>query len=397
MALHCPVLNEIGLRRKRGMLKTNFLRLILLVLLSSISIDIFAESTKPQEIIIHGKYTWLIKRLADEGFYSWPSISPDSSYVVFTMRNMQEAFPLNDRLYVLNIKTKKITLLTPSNFPYRTSRPDWSLTNHLIAFTAQMKNDSTFIATINVQNPQQIQTYLMPVEKGYTSTSNQLNKFKVTESGYLYPSWFPGGTSFAVMYSNPKKNLFINRYYNIKNKSSKNLTDPNTIFAGMSTVSPNGKMIVFAGQEKSPVYDELKNKIWIKALNKKVRLLNVTQGRTPGWSPDGKWVLYESNYVNKDGGYSMHIQKASGEGPIYNILLGDNLFIRHPKWSPNGKFIIADVIKHENGSPKFQQADHDYLSASHSEISGLIKVTVPAKTLEGWKICTKKKPKKGKI
>lgn len=51
-----------------------------------------------------------------------------------------------------------------------------------------------------------------------------------------------------------------------------------------------------------------------------------------------------------------------------------SLKIMPPGWSPNGKFIIADVIKHENGSSTFQQADNDYVSMSHSKISGLIKV-----------------------
>jgi len=58
------------------------------------------------------------------------------------------------------------------------------------------------------------------------------------------------------------------------------------------------------------------------------------ENRLPVWSPDGKWIAYDSNVDNPGGGYSIWIMDSDGNN---KRMLAPG---RMADWSPDGKYLI---------------------------------------------------------
>ncbi len=97
--------------------------------------------------------------------------------------------------------------------------------------------------------------------------------------------------------------------------------------------SPDGKWIVFvknANIYKMP-FDE--NKMVFDT----TQIIQLTfEGRNffPAWSPDGKWIAYDSNRDTKDGGYN--IWKMNADGKAKSKIIGG----RMPSWFLDPKWIL---------------------------------------------------------
>jgi WD40-like Beta Propeller Repeat len=131
------------------------------------------------------------------------------------------------------------------------------------------------------------------------------------------------------------------------------------IFAGFPNVHPtNANLIVIAGQ---PVawnlfdgYNQSLNYAYV--VDTSAQPYTVTpldaaapqqqfdpayQARAPFYSPDGNWIVFESNraFSNKLSGYAIFIQDAAGKNPAMRVT-DPKWNCQHAKWFANGTQII---------------------------------------------------------
>jgi hypothetical protein len=133
------------------------------------------------------------------------------------------------------------------------------------------------------------------------------------------------------------------------------------LYAGMPSVNQaNPNLIAFAGQNVATgTYDQNENYIWVvdtsQPLAPGVNPIPLEtgapgsgsfdwhwQGRAPYWSPDGKWVAFESYRASPpppgqpNGGlYAIYLYEYGGTGPAIKVT--DPMWnSQHAKWFPNG-------------------------------------------------------------
>ncbi|MGC9958370.1 hypothetical protein [Roseiarcus sp.] len=115
-----------------------------------------------------------------------------------------------------------------------------------------------------------------------------------------------------------------------------------SLWSGMPSVNQtNPFLIAFAGQPQAwGAYDQDKNYIWVVdtsvsppapvpleagASNQTGSFDGAFQGRAQWWSPDGAWVVFESNRAsrpnssNKNGKYAIFLYKYGAPGPAIQI------------------------------------------------------------------------------
>lgn len=163
-----------------------------------------------------------------------------------------------------------------------------------------------------------------------------------------YPSWYAGEKQLAMVdYQGEKGGNLIR--VDISSGKVETLTAPSVIRCGMPSVSPNGQEIVFAGQrpDGDKNYDQTKNSIWLLKKDKSLQKLSPGQGRAPTWSPDGKWIAYESTEGSSDGNYTIFL--ISADGKKLHRLCSYEWDANHPVWSPDGKTVVVSVKTKESG------------------------------------------------
>jgi Tol biopolymer transport system component len=90
--------------------------------------------------------------------------------------------------------------------------------------------------------------------------------------------------------------------------------------------------------------------IWIQDLARGVRTrltFGPTFDESPVWSPDGKWVAYDSARDNK---LNIYRRPSDGSG-VEEILLSDDNFNVPVAWSPDGKFLLYRRSKSAKAGP----------------------------------------------
>jgi Tol biopolymer transport system component len=152
----------------------------------------------------------------------------------------------------------------------------------------------------------------------------------------FYPSWYPDGKQIAAM---DAASYSIKRI-DLPKGMVTTMTDPARVYTGMSSVSPDGKGIAFAGQQnKGQPYDQTKNSIWLFGESGEPRMVEAkeNQGRAPTWSPSGERLLFESNRSSRQGLYAIFVINRDGTG--ITQLTDPALNADHPVWSPDGLHI----------------------------------------------------------
>ena len=278
----------------------------------------------------------------DDGAYdSWPCFSPDGETILFsrTVDKWKTWKP-----YVVPVQSGKPRLFPMTDDSVSVTRPNWFPNNSRIAFTGISADHShdIWLANPDGTNPQAI-------------SANGLSR------NVLYPSWYPDGDNLAVVDMGDGKGGIIKRV-NITTHSVVALTDRQQILAGMPRVSPDGKSIAFAGQKnRGKGYDQNNNRIWLINPAGELRQLDARQGRTPAWSPDGKWIAFESKQGSNNGRYAIFVESVDGDRVMQ--LTRFSLDAHHPSWSPDGKYLVFSASfpdrDHESGIVLMEMPDFE--------------------------------------
>jgi dipeptidyl aminopeptidase/acylaminoacyl peptidase len=165
--------------------------------------------------------------------------------------------------------------------------------------------------------------------------------------GPSYPSWYPDGRSIG--FGDAARNILYRM--DADGGPPVATTHQDQVLAGMSSVSPDGQWVAFAGQKNhSQLYDQSDNQIWLVGGSGVARTLEVQplQGRTPSWSPDGKRLAFESNRGAPNGLYAVFIANVDGTGllQVTDYALNAN----HPVFSPDGHRLVFATGDPSKGS-----------------------------------------------
>jgi Tol biopolymer transport system component len=163
-----------------------------------------------------------------------------------------------------------------------------------------------------------------------------------------YPSWDATGKSFV--FTDFAKNIL----FRVSSDGGEPvaITDQKQVLAGMSSVSPDGKWIAFAGQKAhGQAYNQEENQIWLVDDHGNVRPLESSPlpGRTPSWSPDGERIAFESDRGSPDGHYAAFTINRDGTG--LTQVTDYALNASHPVFSPDGRklaFAMGDPARNQS-------------------------------------------------
>jgi Tol biopolymer transport system component len=256
-----------------------------------------------------------------------PSFSADGTRVVY--QNLGDG-----ALYVVGSEGGVPWPLLPSTRQLRPSRPDWSWSPETIAFGGQEGKDSTI--------------WLIESDG---SNLRQLPGMG-TLTGSTYPSWYESGKWIVVVDSGTFPHNALWRLTVDGSEDPVQLTTTDDFCAGRPSVAPGGELapVAFAGTRGR--FNQQNNQIWIASPpSQDPRQLLPGQGRSPNWSPDGQWILFESNRLTKPAGnnnYQLFVAPAPGPDAIEMepVPLTDPSYMaQHGEWSRQ-----QDRIVFEKGS-----------------------------------------------
>jgi Tol biopolymer transport system component len=246
------------------------------------------------------------------GLDYWPCFSPNGKTVLFSRSSD------NGRTWSLfSVATAGGDTKPFASLPVSATRAAWSPGGQ-IAFTGSAADHSDAIWLINGDgsNAHAVQT----------DVSKHL----------LYPSWYPDGKSLAAM---DGQTMTIRQIELSGNALT--LTDRAQVMSGMSSVSPDGQWVAFAGQKNAgQSYDQEENVVWLRDRSGRLSTLETPplQGRAPVWSPDGKQLAFESDRGNAKGDYAIFLINHDGSG--LTQLTDFSLEATHPVFSADGKHLV---------------------------------------------------------
>lgn len=247
-----------------------------------------------------------------------PVFSPDGKLIVFSRSIGKGAA----KLYIVPASGGDPKQLIQGPAPADQSRPSWSVSTGKIAFTGCGGDlNGKPICRIWVANEDGTSAHPIALREEATSI--------------YYPSWFPDGKHLAVL----DADQLVIRRVSVTTGETTNLTDPSKVLTGMPAVSPDGKLVAFAGQQnEGRPYNQARNRIWLLENDGAVKPLEAepAQGRAPAWSPDGQKIAFESVRRGTKHNTIFAIDR-HGMGLIQ--ITTSDLPSDHASWSPDGRHI----------------------------------------------------------
>jgi dipeptidyl aminopeptidase/acylaminoacyl peptidase len=336
------------------------LRNLLVILVLTISIDAYAQTTE---------HPLSIDDLINMKSVRNPEISPDGKWVAFTVSESDlEEDKSETRIWMIPSAGGEAIPMTGKG--YSASQPRWSPDNKYLSFLAAKNDGKTQVWTLNRQGGE----------------AQQLTKVIQGVSGH---EWSPDGSRLLLQIRDPKPEEltkdkeddkkakpfvvdrlqfkrdyqgYLNRYrthlytYTPGDTAAIQITSGD--YDDQSPVwSPDGKSIAFVSNRTDNPDGNSNSDIWIVSADnsdKGQTLLQVTKNenadRSPAWSPDGKYISYITVTDKEAIWYAtqkLAIIPATGGTPT---LLAEDLDrnISSPKFSEDGKLIY--FILEESGT-----------------------------------------------
>lgn len=150
------------------------------------------------------------------------------------------------------------------------------------------------------------------------------------------PSFSPDGGRLAFV-SDRGGNMDI-WVKNLKTGEVTNITSDSFNKESFPGWSPDGKMIVYQSNSKSPA-------LFIQNLESKKRRLLIEKASTPKWSPDGKYISYLGmDSINKD----LFIAYMAGAEPKLIFKSKSESYIHIPTWTHDSEWLIFSIGSQES-------------------------------------------------
>jgi Tol biopolymer transport system component len=245
----------------------------------------------------------------------WPCFSPDGKTVLFS-RTLD-----GGRTWALfRVPTNGGTVAPFAKLPVSATRANWSIKTGRIVFNGDApdgKNGGIWMIDGDGRNAQAV------AANGFLAPS--------------YPSWYPDGKTVGL--GDAARNILYRM--DAQGGTPVAITRQDQVLTGMSSVSPDGKWVAFAGQKNSgQAYDQEDNQIWLVDESGVAKPLETQplQGRAPSWSPDGKQLAFESDRGSPSGLYAVFIINRDGTGLIQ--VTDYALNANHPVFSPDGHRLV---------------------------------------------------------
>jgi WD40 repeat protein len=263
-------------------------------------------------------------------------VNGDGTQVIFERSLVDTSGEIKSQpnLYVLDLPgpgNEPAPFLKGATLPLYSDRPDWSWQTGAVAFNWIGEQDLEVGAALS--------------DGTYPTRVKRTSRME-------YPTWYPDGTSLAVMNiaetASPRPST---TRIDSDGTLTPALAGP-TLWAGMPSVNQtNPHLIAFAGQLVHPSahYDQDKNYVWLLDVSQTLisvapleygcpssgRFDRAFQARAPWWSPDGKWIVFESTRADTDGKYAIFLYEVGEKNGA--VQLTDPVFnMNHAKWFPNG-------------------------------------------------------------
>jgi Tol biopolymer transport system component len=263
-----------------------------------------------------------------------PSFSRDGTRVVY--QQTQNDSPL----YIVDADGSDPRLLCAGTSEWLPSRADWSWSPETIAFGGA-RTTGPYYSTLWLIDSDG--SNLRELAMGGLSCST-------------YPSWYESQQWIvAVDATDPKYNALW-RFTVDGSEAPVQLTSTDDFCAGRPSASPGGEdaPVAFAGT--TGPFNQDSNQIWtVFPPSQQASQLNPQQGRSPSWSPDGRWILYESNRLTGNNTYQLFIAPAPGPGTLSMKLamepypLTDPAYTaQHAEWSRQQDRIVFERGNAEN-------------------------------------------------
>jgi len=182
----------------------------------------------------------------------------------------------------------------------------------------------------------------IPVQEGIWHSESGGGLFSVSATGSL--AYVPGGLEQST-----------SRFVWVDRKGRRTpLAAPSRVY-GQFSLSPDGRQVAVS------IPSGPRSDIWTHdiARNNSTRLTSQGLNNLPIWTPDGKWITYQSS---KGGPLTLFRMPADLSGPEQQLTKGDN-GATADSWSPDGKELVFDVHDAINASDLWVMPANDFSKA----------------------------------
>ena len=302
---------------------------------------------------------------AGEWVDSRPCFNADGSEVVFMRQNPTSAQDNNPPAALYTVSSVESTGNTPVQlYPYgsaepdntnQATRPDWSWCNHNIAFSGTVTP---------VGGSPQTGLFVLPPDGAAPVYVEITGK----TSSISYPTWYPDGEHIAVTDYSVNQILEVSSGNIHSSQDGIALTRTNQIWAGMSSINQaDSSQLCMAAQppdidnvgessDLQPGYNQQDNNIWVQTATTdnpfSIQVPGHGNGRAPWWSPDGNFIVFESDYLHADGkSLAIFVYRITDQS-ITAVTPLSGWSCSHAKWHPtNSTQLVCSAIKYHDKSP----------------------------------------------